>query len=68
METGIVVYFNAKKGYGFISWGKDKDMFVHYSDINMEGFKVLQANQKVKFELGVNFKGEPKAIKVEVIS
>lgn len=68
METGTVVFFNVKKGYGFISWGKDKDMFVHYSDIVMDGFKVLQVNQKVKFELGFNVKGEPKATKVEVIS
>ena len=72
MEKGIVVYFNVKKGYGFISWTKDnqkqKDMFIHYSDINMNGFKVLSINQVVEFELGKNIKGDPKAINVKLIS
>lgn len=72
MEKGTVVYFNVKKGYGFISWFKNnqkqKDMFIHYSDINMNGFKVLSINQAVEFELGKNIKGDPKAINVKVIS
>jgi len=72
MEKGTVVYFNVKKGYGFISWSinnkKQKDMFVHYSDIDMNGFKLLNIDQKVEFEIGVNLKGDPKAVKVKVIS
>jgi len=72
MQKGTVVYFNVKKGYGFISWlqegKKQKDMFVHYSDIDMNGFKVLSINQTVEFEIGKNIKGEDKAVKVKVIS
>ena len=72
MEKGTVVYFNVKKGYGFISWSinnkKQKDMFVHYSDIDMNGFKLLNIDQKVELEIGVNLKGDPKAVKVKVIS
>lgn len=71
MIQGTVVYFNVKKSYGFISWEingeKQKDMFVHYSDINMNGFKTLKLNQKVCFDIGKNIKGLPKAINVTVI-
>lgn len=71
MIKGTVVYFNVKKGYGFISWEKDgvkqKDMFVHYSDINMDGFKALKLNDLVYFDLGKNIKGEPKAVKVTAV-
>lgn len=71
MITGTVVYFNVKKGYGFISWElngtKQQDMFVHYSDIDMDGFKALKINQKVCFDLGKNIKGVPKATNVKVI-
>lgn len=66
--TGKVVWFNNKANYGFIEWEKDnlkqKDMFVHFSDINMEGYKTLTAGQNVTFEIGANFHGNPKAINV----
>jgi CspA family cold shock protein len=69
---GTVDWFNAQKGYGFINWSdnegnKQEDMFVHFSDINCEGFKTLHKEQKVSFEVGVNRDGEPKAVNVVVL-
>ena len=56
--TGKVIWFNPKFGYGFIEWFKgtvkQKDMFVHFSDITIEGFKTLTRDQAVKFTLGTN--------------
>lgn len=69
--VGTVVFFRNKPGYGFLSWEKDgepqKDMFVHFSDIQSEGFRTLKKDQKVSFAMGVNNKGEPKAVEVEVV-
>jgi cold shock CspA family protein len=66
----VVIFFN-KEGYGFIAWEKDgvkqKDMFVYYSDIVCEGYKVLFRGQKVSFKLGVNDAGKPKAVEVLVL-
>jgi CspA family cold shock protein len=68
---GEVVWFSNKKGYGFLNWTKNgqvqKDMFVHFSDVDCEGFKSLEKNQKVSFELGTNFNGIDKAIKVKIL-
>jgi len=68
---GTVVWFSAQKGYGFISYDiesvKQRDIFVHYSDICVEGFKTLYKEQKVSFEVGVNKHGDPKAINVTVL-
>ena len=69
---GEVIFFDPKKGYGFISWTKNdgiqqKDMFVHYSDINCQGFKTLYKGQKVSFVLGINKHGTPKATNVSII-
>lgn len=50
MAIGTVKWFNGQKGYGFITPSEGgKDLFVHYSDITMEGFKLLKEGQKVKF-------------------
>lgn len=69
--SGEVVWFNVRLGYGFISWkheNKDmKDMFVHYSDLNMEGFRQLKAGEKVEFSIGKNNNGDPKAVNVSII-
>ena len=66
--TGKVVWFNEKKGFGFVAVdGDDKDLFVHYSNINCEGFKTLVADQLVTFDIGKNDRG-PQAICVEVIN
>ena len=54
MPTGKVKWFNNAKGYGFILPGEDgngEDLFVHYSSINMEGYKTLKAGQEVSYEI-----------------
>lgn len=69
--NGEVLWFDPKRGYGFIGWEKDgvkqKDLFAHFSDIVCEGFKTLYKGQKVSFGLGVNKHGDPKAIEITVI-
>jgi CspA family cold shock protein len=64
---GEVIWFDPKAGYGFIQWEKEEDMFVHFSDVICEGFKTLKKGQKVRFSVGKNNTGKPKAIDVEVI-
>ncbi len=50
MSIGTVKWFNGQKGYGFITPTEGgKDLFVHFSDITMEGFKLLKEGQKVQF-------------------
>ena len=52
MEIGVVKWFNNAKGFGFISAeGVDADIFVHYSVIEMDGYRSLKAGQKVQFEV-----------------
>ena len=51
MATGKVKWFNAEKGYGFITTDDGKDVFVHYSAIQGEGFKTLDEGQKVTYDL-----------------
>lgn len=63
MKTGTVKWFNAKKGYGFISDEEGKDVFVHYSALLMDGFKVLEEGEKVQFEVVEGEKG-PQAANV----
>lgn len=66
MEAGTVRWFNNKKGYGFIQKKEDgKDIFVHYSAIAMEGYKTLQTNDAVSFEVTAGDKG-PQAANVLV--
>lgn len=68
---GEVLWFDPKRGFGFIGWEKDgvkqKDMFVHFSDVTCEGFKTLYKHQKVSFGLGTNKHGDPKATSVEIL-
>ncbi|HUS59203.1 MAG TPA: cold-shock protein [Planctomycetota bacterium] len=67
MLTGVVKWFNDKKGYGFIACdGMEDDVFVHYSAINQEGFKTLMQGQRVQFEMGQNPKGA-RAANVSVV-
>ncbi len=51
MNKGTVKWFNNQKGYGFISDEAGNDVFVHYSGLNMEGFKSLEEGQEVEFEV-----------------
>lgn len=57
MKQGTVKWFNAEKGYGFISLDGDNDIFVHYSAIQGEGFKTLEEGQNVEFEVVEGAKG-----------
>ena len=63
MKKGTVKWFNNHKGYGFISDEEGKDVFVHYTGLNMEGFKTLEEGQDVEFEVVDGAKG-PQAINV----
>lgn len=60
---GTVKWFNNQKGYGFISDEKGNDVFVHYSGLNMEGFKSLDEGQAVEFDVVDGPKG-PQATNV----
>ena len=66
MATGTVKWFNNKKGYGFITAEDGKDVFVHFSGLNMEGFKTLEEGAAVEFDITDGAKG-PQAVNVEVV-
>jgi CspA family cold shock protein len=66
MAKGTVKWFNGAKGYGFITDEEGKDVFVHFSGLNMEGFKTLEENQAVEYEV-VNGEKGPQATNVTVI-
>lgn len=67
MKTGKVKWFNAKKGYGFICDEDGVDVFVHFSALNMDGFKELKDGEKVEFEVTEGAKG-PQAANVTRIA
>lgn len=59
MSTGKVKWFNAEKGYGFITNNEEgKDVFVHYSSINAEGFKTLEEGQTVTYDVIESDRGQ----------
>lgn len=66
MTQGTVKWFNNQKGFGFITDESGKDVFVHFTGLNMEGFKTLEENQKVEFEV-VNGEKGPQATNVTVL-
>ena len=63
MATGKVKWFNESKGWGFITTDEGTDVFVHYAEIQGEGFKSLAEGQSVEFEVTQGAKG-PQATKV----
>ena len=63
MASGTVKWFNAEKGFGFISQAEGPDVFVHYSEIDGYGFRSLEENQQVEFEVTQGPKG-PQATRV----
>ena len=64
--TGTVKWFNAEKGYGFIKDEEGKDIFVHFSSINSDGYKTLEEGQKVTYDLLESDRG-PQAKNVTVV-
>ena len=63
MNKGTVKWFNNQKGYGFISDESGKDVFVHYSGLNMDGYKTLEEGAAVCFDIVDGEKG-PQAVNV----
>ena len=57
MTKGTVKWFNESKGYGFITCEDGTDVFVHYSNIQCEGFKTLMEDQEVEFDVVAGNKG-----------
>ena len=66
MATGKVKWFNAEKGYGFITTEEGKDVFVHYSAIQCDGFRTLEEGDSVTFDVQESNRG-PQASKVTKI-
>ena len=66
MQQGTVKWFNEEKGFGFISDAEGKDVFVHFSALNMDGFKELKDGEAVEFEVIEGPKG-PQAANVRRI-
>lgn len=58
MAQGTVKFFNAEKGYGFISREQGDDVFVHFSAIQGEGYKTLEEGQRVEFDTAQGRKGQ----------
>jgi CspA family cold shock protein len=67
VPVGVVKWFNAEKGYGFISQESGPDVFVHFSAIQENGYRSLNENDKVEFEVSQGPKG-PQAGNVRRIS
>jgi CspA family cold shock protein len=67
VAQGTVKWFNSEKGYGFIAVDGGQDVFVHFSAIEMDGYKSLEDGQRVEFEIAQGQKG-PQAEKVRVVA
>ena len=64
--NGTVKWFNAEKGFGFITGEDGNDVFAHFSQINVDGFKTLEEGQKVTFDVAEGPKG-PQAENINLI-
>lgn len=67
MAQGTVKWFNNEKGYGFIAVDGDDDLFVHYTAIEGDGYRSLEEDQRVEFEIAQSAKG-PQAEAVRVVT
>ena len=63
---GEVIWFSAKKGIGFIKVEGSEDLFCHFSNILLDGYKTLKPGQRVMFEIGANHRG-PQAINIRIV-
>lgn len=63
MTKGKVKWFDRKKGYGFVTMDEGKDVYVHYSGINGDGYKYLVDGEEVEFEVQEDARG-PKAVNI----
>lgn len=66
MSKGTVKWFNNQKGYGFISDAEGNDVFVHYSGLNVEGYKTVEEGAEVEYDVTDGAKG-PQAINVTIV-
>lgn len=66
MMLGKVKRFNSEKGYGFIKTENGKDLFFHYSELQMDGYKTIEAGQSVEFEVVETEKGL-RAVNIKVV-
>lgn len=67
MAEGVVKWFNPEKGYGFISQDQGEDLFVHFSEIKMDGFKTLDEGAAVAFDVTTGQNGKLQASNVTKI-
>lgn len=67
MNKGTIKWFNVQKGYGFITDSEGNDVFVHYSGLQMNGFKALYAGQAVTFDV-IDVERGRQAVNVEVVN
>jgi len=67
MASGTVKWFNAEKGFGFIQQDDGPDVFAHFSAIEATGYRTLEENQRVEFEVVQGPKG-PQADKIRVVT
>ena len=63
MATGNVKWFDCKKGYGFISGPNNKDVFVHYSSIDGDGFRFLRQGEQVEYD----WRESPKGLQAKTV-
>ena len=68
MNKGTVKWFNNQKGFGFISDEQGNDVFVHYTGLNIDGFKSLEEGQEGEFEVVKGAKGPKATILVRIYS
>ncbi|APU16110.1 MULTISPECIES: cold-shock protein [Actinoalloteichus] len=66
MAQGTVKWFNSEKGFGFIAQESGPDVFVHYSEISGDGYRSLEENQRVEFDINQGPKG-PQAVAVRAV-